>query len=498
MAKKHRAAPAVDAKAKTLSDEQILLNMRQESAKTNDSFINYEMNFGVGSDNPTSTASYGFNPISRQRVLIEWMYRGSWIAGKLVDSIPDDMTRTGVDLVGELDPDDAENLDERITQLQIWDVLNDALKWGRLYGGALAVILIEGQDISTPLNIDTVGRGKFKGIMPADRWMCQPELTDLVTDYGPNLGQPKYYTFNSMSPAFMGKKVHHSRVIRFTGIKLPYWQSVTENLWGLSILERVYDRLIAFDSATTGAAQLVYKSYLRNYKIDGFRDVLATGGDALDGLTKQVDMMRRFQGIEGMTLMDSKDDMVEGGHSAFTGLSDILIRFMEQCSGAEQIPLVRLFGQSPSGFSTGDTDIRNYYDAVIARCEKELKIPVTKIYRLVAQSEGIALPKGFGIKFRSLWQLTDTEKADLASKAIETIARAEESQIIDKPTALRELKQSSKTNGMFTNITDKMITDAENEPPPMPEGFPMPGDDDKPAANPFAKLTDNEGMDKQA
>jgi len=468
--------PTQKAKKKATRDEKILRDIvanrkvNSEVSTTNDSFVNYQQNIGVGADNPLSTATYGFNPITRQRTLLEWMYRGSWIAGKLVDSIADDMTRAGVDLLGELEPAKIEQIEERAVNLQVWDALNDANKWGRLYGGALAIHLIDGQNMEEPLDINRVGKGAYKGLLAVDRWMVEPSLGELITDLGPNLGLPKYYRFTSMSPAFMGTKVHHSRVIRFQGIKLPYWQAVMENLWGLSILERLWDRIIAFDSASNGAAQLVYKSYIRHYKIEGFREIMAAGGDALIGLSRQIDQMRRYQGIEGMSFMDMKDDLAGESHSAFGGLSDILIRFMEQCSGAEQIPLVRLFGQSPSGFSTGDTDLRNYYDTIDTRRNKELRIPVTEIYRLIAQSEGIKIPKGFGIMFRSLWQMNDTEKSELANKNLETIARAEEAMLIDKPTALRELKQQSKTTGLFTNITDEMIEDAENEPPPMPEG----------------------------
>jgi len=82
--------------------------------------------------------------------------------------------------------------------------------------------------------------------------MVEPSLYDLVTDYGPNLGLPKFYRVTAMAPALINQKIHYSRVIRFDGIKMPYWQRVMENLWGISVLERMYDRMIAFDSATTG------------------------------------------------------------------------------------------------------------------------------------------------------------------------------------------------------------------------------------------------------
>jgi len=315
-------------------------------AKQQDSFVNFAHNLGIGADNPMTSSTYGFNPITRNRTLLEWVHRGSWLGGVAVDVVADDMTRAGVEIQGDISPDDIAKIDELSTSLGVWNSINDTIKWARLYGGCIAVILIDGQDTATPLRLNTIRKGQFCGLMPLDRWMVEPSMGDLVTEYGPSLGLPKYYSVTAQAPALSSMKIHHSRCIRLEGIRLPYWQRLMENLWGLSVLERLYDRMIAFDSATTGAAQLVYKSYIRTYKIEQLREAVAAGGDALNGIVSYVDMMRRFQGIEGMTLIDAKDDLSAATHGAFSGLSDALTQFGQQLSGALQIPLVRLFGQS--------------------------------------------------------------------------------------------------------------------------------------------------------
>jgi hypothetical protein len=64
------------------------------------------------------------------------------------------------------------------------------------------------------------------------------------------------------------------------GIELPYWQKMAENYWGLSVIEPLYDRLIAFDSTSQGAAQLVYRAHLRTLYIEKLRELIAFGGEA--------------------------------------------------------------------------------------------------------------------------------------------------------------------------------------------------------------------------
>lgn len=451
-------------------EQQTVDAAAKAGAATHDSFQNFLFNLGIGTDNPTSSATYGFNPISRVHTLLEWIHRGSWLGGVAVDLVADDMTRAGIDLVSTMRPDAAERLQSVITMTGVWEAINDCVKWSRLYGGAIAVALIDGQDMATPLRPSRIGRGQFKGMLVLDRWMIEPSLDNLVTDFGPYLGMPKYYRVTAAAPALPKATIHYSRLIRMEGIRLPYWQRMSENMWGLSVLERLYDRMIAFDSATQGASQLVYKSYLRTIKLKDFREGLATDSATL-GITKYLDMMRRFQSIEGLTIIDAEDDFVAQTHQAFSGLSEALVQFGQQLSGALQIPLVRLFGQSPAGLnSSGDSDLRTYYDGIKQQQERVLRMPFNWLLPVIARSEGIELPENFNFEFNPLWQLTPAEKAQIASTRTATVLSVQAAGVIDNATTLKELRQIGRDTGTFTNVTDEMIEQAEMAPPPDPFG----------------------------
>lgn len=454
---------------------------------TTDSFQNFAQKLGVGADNPLTTGSYGFNPITRNRTLLEWIHRGSWLGGVAIDIVADDMTRAGIEIDSGMEPDDEKALHEESTALEIWDKTNETIKWARLYGGAIAVMLINGQDFSTPLRLDTVGKDQFKGLLVLDRWMVDPALEDLVTDIGPDLGLPKYYRVQSNAPALRGKTIHYTRIaFRLLGIQLPYQQRLTENLWGISVIERLYDRMIAFDGASTGVAQLVYKAYLRTLKVKGLREVVSMGGEALTGLVAYTDLMRRYQGMEGVTLIDGDDEYGEhGAGQAFSGLGDALSQLALQLSGALQIPLTRLFGQSPAGFSDGDNDVRNYFDHINQRQNKDLLIGITKCYVLMSQSLGIEIPEGFMVKFKTLWQMNETDKVTVAKSTTDSVVAAVGAGLIADQTALQELKQSSRTTGLWSNITAQQIKAADDVPTDPMEmmpvdpstGLPMPPDD---------------------
>ncbi|MFA6711970.1 MAG: DUF1073 domain-containing protein [Candidatus Caldatribacteriota bacterium] len=451
---------------------------------TEDSFSNFMHRVGYGTDNPMSQATYSLNNLmSRQRVTLEAGYRSSWLIGQAVDVIAEDMTKMGIDILSKLSPDEVKKLYVAMSDFDVWESLGNTIRWARLYGGAIAIMLIDGADYSKPIDYDKIGQKTFRGLLVLDRWMCEPDLSNLITDLNKDFGKPKFYRVHTSvgGSKLPNIKIHYSRVLRFDGITLPYYQRLMENHWGLSIVERIYDRLIAYDSATLGASQLMYRAYLRVVKINGLREALALGGREENAIIKQWDYIRQMQTNEGITMLDGLDDFVPHANSAISGAADLLQELGQQVSGATGIPLVRLFGQSPAGFNTGETDLRNYYDNVYREQENKLRPSMTKLLEVLSVSElGKRLPPDFEYKFNSLWQMSDKEMAEIATSDMTTINAAYSGGLVSKEIATKELIQSSRITGRFTNLTEDDINkakkDDENEPPSgIPsEGMPSP------------------------
>ncbi len=439
--------------------------------QTQDSFQNFAANIGLGTGNLSSAANYGFNPISRNHTLLEWMYRGSWIVRKIIDVVAEDMTRARIDVTSEESPANLQELDQYWNRLLLWKRLAQTIKWARLYGGCLAVMMVEGQDPSTPFQVESVGKDQFKGLLVLDRWMVWPDLTNPVTDFGVDFGTPKFYTTNSDARSIPTMKIHHSRCIRIDGMELPYWQRIAENDWGLSVIEPMYDRLVAFDSTTQGAAQLVYKAHLRTYYVEKLREIIAIGGKTYQALLQQVNLIRLMQTNEGMSLFDSTDRFESQTYS-FAGLADMMVQFAQQLSGAADIPLTRLFGQAPAGLNaTGEADLRNYWDMINSLQEDRLRRGVETLRSVTYRSRfGKAPEQGETFSFTSLYKMTDSEKASTGATVVQALTGAFEGQIMTREAAMKDLKQFAKVTGIGSNITDTEIAAAaEDEPPSLRE-----------------------------
>lgn len=401
--------------------------------------------------------------------MLDSMFRESWIIGKAIVVIPEDMTKNGIEFEGSWAADQITYFKRQMIRLRIWYDLQSALQWSRLYGGAVALMMIDGQDMSTPLRMDTIAAGQFKGLKIYDRWTIDPDLSTYIEEFGPSYGKPEYY-ITQYGEHETTQKIHHSRLLIFTGLELPYYEAERENGWGASMIEQLFDRLLAFDSTTQGAAQLVYRAYLRTIGIEDFREILAAGGPAEEALKKMLDWIRLMQVNEGLTIIDSKDTF-QGHQYTFSGLDKVLLAFGEQLSGALGIPLVRLFGQSPAGLnSTGESDLRTYYDSIKATQEIDLRNPLLTLCDVMSRSLfGEPVPDDFWFNFAPLWDLSDSEKADIANKDATTITLAYDSGRIDQATAMRELKASSEITGRFDKIRDEDIEEAEAGPPSMEE-----------------------------
>lgn len=446
---------------------------------TADGFQNLLAGMGTGADNLNSQASYAFAYHTRSRVLLEAMYRGSWIVNKIVNIVPDDMTRAGIKIDWPGDPDAPSKIYRSLARLQLWNTINTGLRWGRLFGGAIGVHLIDGQDPSTPLQYDTIGRKRYRGMYIMDRWMVMASF-EIVRDIGPSFGKPlSYLVAAGQNVPFSGQTIHHSRVIRFEGLELPYFQRLTEMGWGLSVIEPMYDRMIAFDTATQGIANLIHKAHLRTIKIKGLRNIIANGGDAMKGLVANIAMIRQMQTNEGITLLDTEDEL--DIHSfTFSGLSDVVLQFAQQLSGAGDVPMTRMFSQAPAGMNaTGESDLRNYYDKISQDQESRLAIPLEGIVQCISYSElGIPFPDDGDITFNSLWQLSDSEKAGIASTDTATILTCKDAGLISDRQALQELQASAKITGRWGSISDEAVEQADEEVPDPSElvgGATLPG-----------------------
>lgn len=129
--------------------------------------------------------------------------------------------------------------------------------------------------MSMPLNLDTIMPGSFLGLHILDRWNGVYPEGELVTGpEDPDFGLPMFYTVRNDETGTMVARVHHSRVIRFIGRELPWMEQVTEQYWGESEVEAIYEELTRRDNVAGNIAALTFRANINYQETDGLDQLL--------------------------------------------------------------------------------------------------------------------------------------------------------------------------------------------------------------------------------
>lgn len=434
---------------------------------TLDEFVNPLARSGAGMPNLLEATEYPLTRFTQNWQVLNSLYRSHWVVQKIINTIPQDMMKNGYDFQSDINPDQIQKISKIIRQTRLHSKILNGLYWGRLYGGAAGIIMIDGEAdrMDEPLDLDRVMPGAFKGLLIMDRWSGIMPSADLITDItDPDFGMPEYYEVTL--PEGQGViRLHNSRVCRFTGREMPYLEKLAENYWGTSEMEHVFSELKKRDNVSWNIALLTFMANIRVMKIDGMEQLLAYGGDksqqALYNTLEGLNMMLNNNGIQIL----GKDDSYESHQYTFSGIGEVYDRFMMDVSGACGIPVTKLFGRSPAGMnSTGDADMDNYYDTIEQSQESQLRPVLDKLLPIVCMSALGAVPDDLDYIFNPVRRPSNDEKQSLGSQQTAAVVQAYTAGLVSEKTALRELQGSSKLTGMWTNITDKQIEAASDQP----------------------------------
>lgn len=433
--------------------------------QTADAFSNPLFHLGYGSQSPLEATEYPLTRMTYDYALLNSLYRSNWVVQNVVGIIPDDMLREGFTVSGAISPQYQQELDRCLRQTQLYDRINEGMRWGRLYGGAAGLILIGGQeDLSKPLELDTILPGTFAGLYIVDRWSGITPGMELVSDLAdPDFGLPKYYDIN-MADGRTVVSVHHSRIIRFVGRELPYLEKMAEMYWGESEVEALYADVVKHDNVAANMAALTFRANVDSMEVENLDQLFSVAPTAIQ--QRFWNMMQAQNVLKsnfGMQLVN-KGDSVKNTQYTFTGLQEIYDSMCLDLSGASRIPVTKLFGRAPAGLNaTGESDLQNYYDYVDTLRESKLRPILEKLLPIIAMSVWGGVPEDMDIQFPPLWTPTAKEVAEIAKAKAETIIAAFQANLLDQATAQRELKKLAEETSMFDSISEETIKKNEGK-----------------------------------
>lgn len=436
-------------------NRQIYKSQDSAAVSTQDAFSNTLFRLGYGSQSPLEATEYPLTRMTDNYALLNSLYRDNWVVQNVVGLVVDDILREWYTLQG-ISPNTLDLLRREEQRINLRARLNEGMRWGRLYGGAAGLIMIKGQEdmLGEELDIESIYPGTFQGLYILDRWQGITPGIELVFEGGePN---PEFYTITDANGRTVAR-VHHSRIIRFTGRELPYLERVAEMYWGESEVESLYRDVVAHDNVSANMAALTFQANINTMEIQGLEQMLSTSNPAAQ---------RRFWNVMqaqsvlrsnfGMQLVEQGSKLTNTQYT-FTGLQEVYESMCLNLCGASHYPMTKLFGRSPAGMnSTGESDLKNYYDYVDSLRESKLRPVLEKIMPVLMMSAlGDVLE--FQIAFPPLWTPTAKELAEIAKTKAEAIVQGYQAGLLHVDTAQKELKKLAEETGLFDSISEEEI-----------------------------------------
>jgi phage-related protein (TIGR01555 family) len=422
-----------------------------------DAFSNPLFRLGYGSQSPLEATEYPLTRMTDNYALLNSLYRDNWVVQNVVGIIPDDMTKKWFAPAGAVGPEHLKELDrvQRVTALR--ERVNEGLRWGRLYGGAAGLIMIRGQEgmLGQPLELESIYPGTFQGLYILDRWQGVVPGMELVFEGGEPV--PAYYSITDARGNTVAK-VHHSRLVRFTGRDLPFLERVAELYWGESEVEALYNDVVKHDNVAANMAALTFRANVDTMEVQNLDQLFSvTSGEQQRRFWNVMQAQSVMKSNFGMQLVN-RGDQIKNTQYTFTGLQEVYDSMCLDLSGASRIPVTKLFGRSPAGMNaTGESDLRNYYDYVDTLREAKLRPILEKLLPVLAMSAWGAVPDGLDITFPPLWTPTAAEVAEIALKKAQAIRDTFQAGLFRADTAQRELKKLADETGMFDSISEEEI-----------------------------------------
>lgn len=417
---------------------------RDNLAQTQYGFVNPLS--GAGTSLDKNSSSFFQATLLYSKNFHETIYVESWAAKKFVDIPIDDMFVKWRQF-SDMDNRNIKLVERAETAFAIPGKLSQALKSSTLHGTGLFVILTKEAPPDKPLIISRLRPGDLANIITVDRFDANV-VGKNNNPFSINYGKPEFYNITLKRGGTF--KVHHSRVIRFDGIKPTSdnsWQ-VYDQDWGVASIIPVITEIFQDSNVSKGVSHLVNEASIPIQKLEGFEDALSGDGDEMS-LADRMAEITALRSIYRTVFMD-KEDSFERVAVNFAGLPDLLDRNAVRLAAAANIPVTRFWGKSAVGLSaTGEGDARDYALQVESDQNNKLPVPLAKIDAVLERHLGLS--ENIEYDFVSILDSSETEKTEIFSKKSQAVVPLVNAGIIDEDEA-RSILDGDQIAGTFDDL----------------------------------------------
>lgn len=447
-----------------------------------DAYDNAAMMIG-NSDAFSSFDSYDINSMLYNWYLWTAMYVSSWVFARAIDRPATDMIRAGwklnLEIKDKLEVEydngkvkiDNKSFDHGLFDRKMHEMIQpliQALKWSRLYGGAVCCLLTEEEDPSVyeqPLT--KLEPGTPFRLLVADRWQQVFPSINMVTDVkSDDYNTPEFYSVRTDVGSF---RFHHSRVLRFANGNAPEMISRLLMGWGIPEGVRLFNEINRDEKIKNMITSALAKNSLEIIKMGGMKQYMS--GQLTPEMESELDnklaMINRYRSFNSLLFLDKDDEYIRMDGGPIGTLSQLMDTNSRFVAGAIPMPQVLLYGDQQAGLSGNSfDDLMLYEDHLMSLRYERLEPQVTKLSHWIVQWMGVEVESLRPI-FNSSLPTPLAEKITNTTNYIGIWDSLMNMGLYDKAMVLEEMRNMQDELVVGKTITEAIIDKAraENEAP---------------------------------
>lgn len=412
-----------------------ILEMKSGKENRMDGYMNMLNKYGTTQDSSTAYIYSSDGLVSDMELTDQYISNG--LFAKIIDAPAEEAVKHGYDF--KLNDQETEDfISDELDRLDWEETAATAIKWTRLYGGAIIVMLVDdGCDLDEPLDWDAVE--EIEELRVYERAIVEPDYSSLyaynpekVRRHGSKFQKPEFYHVNSQFGRF---KVHESRCLVFQNGKLPEKINYsTYQFFGIPEYLRLQQALQDTIVSHSDGVKLLERCIQAIYKMKNLSNLLSTP-EGEEKVLKRLEVIDLARGILNSLVIDSEGEDYDFKSMPLSGVKDIIDSACNMLSAITNIPQTILFGRSPAGEnSTGESDMENYYNFVNKiqkmMLKKNLRVLLDLIFECGRKNGEVAEIPAYKVGFVPLWSLSETEQANVdAVKATTEQTKAATAQV---------------------------------------------------------------------
>jgi len=359
----------------------------------------------------TTAFSNNYSLITLNRIVLTYLYSGNGLFQTAVQlPIQDALAKRIVIESSQLAPEEIDEIMDWFEDHDIWQHLEDAKSWERVYGGGGLMINTD-QDPEKPINFRRL-KGAPIEFYDFDRWQVSAKSSNF----------DEFLGYDDMTKAdllyYQGQPIHTSRVVFMTGKRAPSYIRRQLRGWGMSEGERMLRDLNNYLKTQDVLYEILDESKIDIYKIKGLANKLLTAGGT-QAISARIKAANEVKSYINALVLDAEEEY-EQKTLTFAGLADVMRENRIGVASSLRMPMTKLFGLSASGFSTGESDLDNYNEMVQSEIQAKMRPQIRQCIELACANLWGYVPE-FRFKFPPLKVLPALEAEQIKASEVNRV-----------------------------------------------------------------------------